>query len=42
MTFPRDHLGEAERVEDHSTVSIAIVSLAMIGAALAGLSLVIA
>jgi hypothetical protein len=42
MTFPHDHLRGAERVEDHSAASIVLVSLAMIGAALAGLSLMIA
>jgi hypothetical protein len=42
MTFPHDHLREVERVEDHSAASIVIVSLAMIGAALAGLTAVIA
>ena len=42
MTFPQDHMREVEQVEDHSAASIVIVSLAMIGAALAGLSLVIA
>lgn len=42
MTFPHDHLRGSERVEDHSAASIVLVSLAMIGAALAGLSLVIA
>lgn len=42
MTFPRDHLGEGERVEDHSAISIFAVSVAMIGLALAGVSLVLA
>jgi hypothetical protein len=41
MTFPEDHLREVERVEDHSALSIFVVNLAMIGAALAGLSFVI-
>ena len=42
MTFPEDHVRGGERVEDHSAASIAIVSIAMIAAALAGLSFVIA
>jgi hypothetical protein len=42
MTFPEDHVKGVERVEDHSAASIVIVALAMIGAALAGLSAVIA
>lgn len=42
MTFPEDHLREVERVEDHSAASIVVVSVAMICAALAGLSIVIA
>jgi hypothetical protein len=41
MTFPEDHLREVEHVEDHSVLSIFVVNLAMIGAALAGLSIVI-
>ncbi|MGI9400198.1 MAG: hypothetical protein ACR2O0_03005 [Rhizobiaceae bacterium] len=41
MTFPEDHLREVERVEDHSAASIVVVSIAMIGAALAGLSVVV-
>ena len=42
MTFPEDHVREVKRVEDHSAVSIVVVSLAMIGVALVSLSLVIA
>ncbi|MEZ5872217.1 MAG: hypothetical protein R3D32_10260 [Nitratireductor sp.] len=42
MTFPDDHIRGVERVEDHSAASIVIVSLVMIGAALASLSAVIA
>lgn len=42
MTFPHDHMRDIERVEDHSAASIVLVSLAMIGAALAGLSAMIA
>ena len=42
MTFPQDHLREGKRVEDHSAISIVVVSIAMIGVALASLSLVIA
>ena len=41
MTFPEDHVRGIERVEDHSTASIVVVSLAMIAAALASLTLVI-
>lgn len=42
MTFPEDFYREGECVEDHSAVSIVIVSIVMIGAGLAGLSLFIA
>ena len=42
MTFPEDHVRGGERVEDHSPASIAIVSIAMILAALAALTIVIA
>jgi hypothetical protein len=42
MTFPDDHVRGIKRVEDHSAASIIVVSLMMIGAALAGLSAVIA
>ena len=42
MTFPEDHVRGGEHVEDHSAVSIAIVSIAMIAAALAGLTIIIA
>lgn len=41
MTFPEDHLKGVERVEHHSTASIVVVSIAMIAAALASLTLVI-
>lgn len=41
MTFPEDHVKGVKRVEDHSTASVVIVSLTMIAAALAGLTLVI-
>ena len=41
MTFPDDHIRGLERVEDHSAASIVIVSLVMIGAALASLTAVI-
>jgi hypothetical protein len=41
MTFPEDHVSGIERVEDHSSASIVVVSLAMIVAALASLTLVI-
>lgn len=42
MTFPEDHVRGVERVEDHSALSIVIVSVAMIGMALASLSFVVA
>ncbi len=42
MTFPDDHVRGVEHVEDHSAASIVIVSIMMIGAALASLSFVIA
>ncbi|MEC9343599.1 MAG: hypothetical protein VYD64_07105 [Pseudomonadota bacterium] len=42
MTFPEDHVRGGERVEDHSPISIAVVSIAMIAAALAGLTIIIA
>ena len=42
MTFPEDHVRGGEHVEDHSAASVVIVSVAMILAALAGLSIVIA
>jgi hypothetical protein len=41
MTFPEDHVNGVERVEDHSVVAVFLVSVAMIGAALASLSFVI-
>lgn len=41
MTFPEDHVRGVERIEDHSPASIVFVSLAMIAAALASLTLVI-
>jgi len=41
MTFPEDHVNGVERVEDHSAVAVILVSIAMIGAALASLSFVI-
>jgi len=42
MTFPEDHVRGGERVEYHSAASVVIVSIAMIVAALAGLTFVIA
>ena len=42
MTFPHDHLREVERVEDHSVLSVFIVSVTMIAAALVGVSYVLA
>ena len=41
MTFPEDHVRGTERVEDHSVGSIIVVSIAMIAAALASLTLVL-
>lgn len=42
MTFPEDHVREVKRIENHSAASILVVSLAMIAAALFGLSFVAA
>ncbi len=41
MIFPEDQIRELQHVESHSTLSVVIVSVAMIAAALAGLSLTI-
>ena len=42
MTFPEDHLREKGRVEDHSALSIVVVSVVMIVAAIGSLSFVVA
>ncbi len=42
MIFPEDQIRELRHVENHSTLSVVIVSIVMIGAALAGLSFAIA
>jgi hypothetical protein len=42
MFIPEDRMRELRHVEDHSTLSVVIVSVAMIVAALAGLSIGIA
>lgn len=42
MTFPHDHLREVKRVEEHSIITVAGVSVAMIAIALVGVSLFLA
>lgn len=42
MTFPEDHMREVKHVEEHSIVSIVIVSVSMIAVALVGVSVFMA
>jgi len=39
MTFPHDHLREVKHVEEHSLLTVTGVSLAMVAAALLGISI---
>ena len=41
MTFPHDHIREDIQAEQHSVTSITAVSIIMIVAALAGISMVL-
>ncbi|HSO46736.1 MAG TPA: hypothetical protein VLQ68_02280 [Rhizobiaceae bacterium] len=42
MVFPEDQIKDLRRVEEHSLVSVVVVSVSMIAAAIVGLSVFMA